>query len=132
MPEKTLRKLLTSISLRIRTLRYGIESKDYFWINDLQPVLIMHPYRHDQEDTDVSQFQNPQGKYLFNDFVTMITRQGSGYANYMWQWKDNLAKIATKTSFINRYTPWGWIIGTGMYVDDVHRDHHGSSQKEQG
>jgi len=108
--------------LRIRTLRYGIEKKDYFWINDMHPNLLMHPYRLDLEGTDVSDFRDPNGKYLFKEFVKVVKQQGAGYVDYMWQWKDNPARIAPKTSFIKGFPPWGWIIGTGMYINDVHAE----------
>ena len=108
--------------LRIRTLRYGKEKKDYFWINDMHPNLIMHPYRPDLEGTDVSGFRDPNGKYLFDEFVQVVKKQGAGYVDYMWQWKDNPKKISPKTSYIKGFPPWGWIIGTGMYIDDVHRE----------
>jgi PAS domain S-box-containing protein/putative nucleotidyltransferase with HDIG domain len=105
--------------LRIRNLRYGPEKKDYFWINDMTPRMIMHPYRTDLEGKDVSTFRDPNGKYLFNEFVEVVRRQGAGYVNYMWQWKDDPVKIAPKMSYIEGFEPWGWIIGTGMYIDDV-------------
>jgi PAS domain S-box-containing protein/putative nucleotidyltransferase with HDIG domain len=105
--------------LRIRTLRYGVEQKDYFWINDMVPNLIMHPYRTDLEGTDVSGFRDPNGKYLFKEFVDLVNRQGGGFVSYMWQWKDNPKKISPKLSYIKGYPSWGWIIGTGMYIDDA-------------
>jgi len=37
----------------------------------------------------------------------------------MWQWKDESQRIAPKISYVKGYTPWGWIVGTGMYIDDV-------------
>ena len=55
-------------------------------------------------------------------FVEMVRRQGAGYVDYMWQWKDNPVKISPKLSYIKGFTPWGWIIGTGMYIDDVHAE----------
>lgn len=108
--------------LRIRTLRYGTDKKDYFWINDMLPRLIMHPYRTDLVGKDVSQFKDPKGKYLFDEFVEVVKRQGAGYVEYMWQWKDNPVKIAPKVSYIKGFEPWGWIIGTGMYINDVHAE----------
>jgi len=108
--------------LRIRSLRYGAEKKDYFWINDLHPNLIMHPYRTDLEGTDVSGFRDPNGKFLFKEFVEVVRKQGAGYVDYMWQWKDNPVKITPKLSFIKGFPPWGWIIGTGMYINDVHAE----------
>ncbi len=107
---------------RIQQLRYGTEQKDYFWINDMHPILIMHPYRPDLEGTDVSNFQDPNGKYLFNEFVEVVRKSGAGYVEYMWQWKDNPVVITAKSSYIKGFTPWGWIIGTGMYIDDVHAE----------
>ncbi len=104
---------------RIRNLRYGPEKKDYFWINDMVPRMIMHPYRSDLEGKDVSSFEDPNGKHLFNDFVEVVRLQGAGYVDYMWQWKDDPVKIAQKMSYIKGFEPWGWIIGTGMYIDDV-------------
>jgi len=105
--------------LRIRTLRYGPEKKDYFWINDMHPNLLMHPYRTDLEGTDVSGFKDPHGKFLFNEFVKVVRQQEAGYVDYMWQWKDNPVKIVPKVSYIKGFPPWGWIIGTGMYIDDI-------------
>ena len=62
--------------LRIHTLRYGEEQKDYFWINDMVPVLIMHPYRSDLEGTDVGGFTDPKGKHLFREFVEVVQDRG--------------------------------------------------------
>lgn len=108
--------------LRIERLRYGVEKKDYFWINDMHPILIMHPYRTDLVGTDVSGFRDPNGKHLFKEFVDVVKKQGAGYVEYMWQWKDNPVKMSPKSSYIKGFEPWGWIIGTGMYIDDVHAE----------
>jgi len=105
---------------RIRKLRYGAEQKDYFWINDMHPRMIMHPYRTDLEGKDISTFKDPNGIFPFVEFVKTVKQQGRGYVNYMWQWKDNPEKISAKSSYVMAFEPWGWIIGTGMYVDDVH------------
>ncbi|MBU0960329.1 MAG: cache domain-containing protein [Proteobacteria bacterium] len=108
--------------LRIHKLRYGPEHKDYFWINDMGPRMIMHPYRTDLEGKDVSDFQDSNGKHLFLEFVRTVQQKGEGYVDYMWQWKDNPTKISPKMSYIKGFEPWGWIIGTGMYIDDIHAE----------
>ncbi len=108
--------------LRIRELRYGPEKKDYFWINDMVPRVIMHPYRTDLVGKDVSAFHDSNGKYLFDEFVKVVQQQGTGYVDYMWQWKDDPEKIAPKMSYVKGFKPWGWVIGTGMYLDDVHAE----------
>ena len=105
--------------LRIGKLRYGPEKKDYFWINDMTPRMIMHPYRTDLNGKDISDFKDPKGKRLFVEFVRMVEKHGAGYVDYMWQWKDESKRIVPKISYVKGYKPWGWIVGTGMYIDDV-------------
>ena len=104
---------------RIRNLRYGPQGKDYFWINDLQPKMIMHPYFPELEGRDLSGFTDPDGKEIFLDFVETVKSRDSGYVKYRWQWKDDPGRIMSKTSYVKLFKPWGWIIGTGIYTGDV-------------
>jgi PAS domain S-box-containing protein/putative nucleotidyltransferase with HDIG domain len=108
--------------LRISELRYGPEQKDYFWINDMEPRMIMHPYRTDLMGKNLSDFQDSHGKFLFVEAVRVVEEQGAGYVDYMWQWKDNPNKISPKVSYVKGYAPWGWIIATGMYIDDIYAE----------
>ena len=103
----------------LRMLRYGPESKDYFWINDMQPRLIMHPYRTDLEGQDIAGFEDPSGKRLFVEFVNVVNARGAGYVDYLWQWMDDPERIVSKISYVKGFKPWNWIIGTGIYVEDV-------------
>jgi methyl-accepting chemotaxis protein len=104
---------------RIKNLRYGQESKDYFWINDFTPKMIMHPYRPDLDGTDLSNYKDPLGKALFVEFVKACREKNEGFVEYMWQWKDDKNKIVPKISYVKAFTPWGWIVGTGFYINDV-------------
>lgn len=103
----------------LRALRYGPEAKDYFWINDMHPRLLMHPYRRDLEGTDISTFADPTGKRLFVECVRTVEANGAGFVDYQWQWKDDPAHIVPKISYVKGFAPWGWIVGTGVYVEDV-------------
>ncbi len=103
----------------LRHLRYGQDSKDYFWINDLGPRMIMHPYRPELEGTDISGYTDPEGKHLFVEFVEVARAQGQGYVGYMWQWMDDPKRVVPKLSYVRYYEPWGWIVGTGIYIEDV-------------
>jgi PAS domain S-box-containing protein len=107
---------------QIRNLRYGPEKKDYFWINDMFPRMVMHPYRSDLDGQDITNFQDPLGKHLFVEFVRVVQKQDAGYVDYMWQWKDDPGKIVPKLSYVKGFEPWHWIIGTGIYIDDVHAE----------
>jgi len=106
---------------RIEYLRYGSEGKDYFWITDLQPEMVMHPYRKDLNGTNLSHFADPSGKLLFVEMVDSATRSayGEGFVEYMWQWKDDSTQVVPKLSFVKLFKPWGWVIGTGIYLQDV-------------
>lgn len=101
------------------SMRYGSDDKDYFWITDFTPVCIMHPYRPDLEGKDLSGFVDPNGTRIFMEFVQKVEEQGEGYVSYMWQWMDDKTRIVPKVSFVKEYKPWGWIIGTGIYLEDV-------------
>jgi len=105
---------------RIEQIRYGNEYKDYFWIIDKQPVMIMHPYRPELTNTDLSNYQDPNGKLLFMEATKIAAEQGEGFIDYMWQWKDDSTRIVPKLSYVKEFKPWGWIVGTGIYLEDVH------------
>lgn len=103
----------------LQKLRYGPEGKDYFWINDLTPVMLMHPYRADLVNQDVSEFQDPAGQRLFATMAALVHAQDSGFVDYQWQWQEDSDRVVPKISYVKGFAPWGWIIGTGLYVEDV-------------
>lgn len=103
----------------IQSLRYGKDGKDYFWIQDLQPQMLMHPYRPDLDGKDVSDFTDPRGVRIFVQFAQIVRQQDEGFVEYVWQWKDDPERMAAKESYVRGFKPWSWVIGTGMYIDDV-------------
>ena len=107
---------------RIEALRYGAESKDYFWIQDMQPRMIMHPYRSDLNGQELIGFTDPRGVPIFVEFADLVHREGEGYIDYVWQWKDDPQRLEPKESYVKGFAPWGWIIGTGLYTDDVNQE----------
>ena len=114
---------------RIRNLRYGPQGKDYFWINDLHPFMIMHPYRPDLEGQDLTEFKDSAGNYPFIAMVQTVMSHHEGYVNYYWQWKDSPEKIVPKISYVKQFDPWNWIIGTGIYLDDISQQINALTQK---
>ncbi len=105
--------------LHVKRIRYGPENKDYMWINDFRPHMVMHPYATHLDNKDLSSYKDKKGKYLFVEFVKICKAQGSGFVDYYWQWKDNKKKIVPKISYVKAFKPWKWIIGTGIYIEDV-------------
>jgi len=109
-------------ALQVAQLRYGAEGKDYFWIQDCTPTMIMHPYRLDLNGKDLSGFTDKRGVYIFKEFVDIVEAHGDGYAQYVWQWMDNPERIEPKESYVRIFKPWNWIVGTGIYMHDVQRE----------
>jgi methyl-accepting chemotaxis protein len=100
----------------IRKLRY--DGQEYFWINDQTPVMVMHPTNPKLEGQNLSGFKDPDGKALFNEMVAITKRQGAGQVDYRWP-KPGSEDPVPKVSYVQLFQPWGWIIGSGVYVDDV-------------
>lgn len=109
---------------RVRALRYGREGKDYFWLQDLTPRMLMHPYRRDLEGQNLSDFKDPRGVHIFTVFADKVRQDREGYVGYVWQWKDDPARLEAKESYIRLFEPWGWVIGTGLYIHDVVAEIH--------
>ncbi len=103
----------------ISKIRYGETLKDYFWISDLYPRMIIHPYRPDLNGTDLTSYLDSNGKQIFVEFVKSVSRSGESYVDYMWQWNDDSTRNVPKLSYVKLFKPWGWIIGTGIYIEDV-------------
>ncbi len=103
----------------INAIRYGDDLKDYFWITDRHPVMIAHPYRPDLEGQDLTDFHDSGGKAIFVEFVQAVAANGESYVEYMWQWNDDSTRIVPKLSYVRLFEPWGWVIGTGIYIEDV-------------
>lgn len=106
----------------INGLRYGNDMKDYFWICDMTPKMIAHPYRPELNGKDMSTFIDANNKKMFLEFVNVVKEQKEGYVEYYWQWKDDPNKIVPKLSYVKEFAPWQWIIGTGIYLEDVEQD----------
>ncbi len=106
-------------SSQIEHMRYN--EKDYFWINDLQPAMIMHPYKPELNGKDLSGSKDPNGKHLFVEFAKVSKESGGGFVDYMWP-KPGMDKPVAKVSYVKLFKPWGWIVGSGIYTDNVQSD----------
>ncbi|MDP3290288.1 MAG: cache domain-containing protein, partial [Methyloversatilis sp.] len=100
----------------LRTLRYNGE--DYFWINDFGPRMVMHPTKPELEGKDLGGSKDPNGKALFLEMVAVAKADGAGFVDYMWPRPGSTDPVA-KVSYVRAFAPWGWIVGSGIYVDEV-------------
>lgn len=103
----------------IRTMRYA--EKEYFWINDLDAVMIMHPIKRELDGKDMTDFKDPDGKYMFREFVSRTRTGGSGFVDYKWP-KPGAQEPVDKKSYVKLFKQWGWVVGSGVYIDDLQKD----------
>ncbi|MCP4994877.1 MAG: methyl-accepting chemotaxis protein [Gammaproteobacteria bacterium] len=100
----------------IEALRY--DETNYFWINDMHHKMVMHPIKPKLNGKDLSDLKDPSGKKLFVAFVDTVKSQGAGHVLYLWP-KPGSEDPQQKISYVKGFKPWGWIIGSGIYVDDI-------------
>ncbi len=101
---------------RVEALRY--DGNQYFFINDLTPRMVMHPYKPELNGEDLRTLEDANGEYPFVKMVRVARSEGGGFVDYLWP-KPGAEEAAPKISFVKHYEPWGWVIGSGIYVDDV-------------
>ncbi|MFY9178223.1 MAG: methyl-accepting chemotaxis protein, partial [Venatoribacter sp.] len=101
----------------IGKLRY--RGQEYFWINDTHPTMIMHPINAKLDNQDLSDYKDPNGFKLFVNMVQVSSAHAEGgYVHYQWP-KPGAEKPVDKVSYVRLFKPWNWIVGTGLYLDDV-------------
>jgi methyl-accepting chemotaxis protein len=106
----------TAAKNEIRGLRY--DKVEYFWINDMSPKMVMHPIKPELDGKELGEMKDPAGNRLFVGFVDVVKSKGAGFYSYLWP-KPGFEKPVSKISYVKGFAPWGWIIGTGIYLDDV-------------
>ncbi len=99
----------------LEALRYG--SGDYFWVNDMTPTMVSHPNRS-LIGKSMAEFKDPSGKKLFMEFVAAVKAEGAGFVPYLWP-KPGQQEPVRKISYVKGFAPWGWVVGSGIYIDDV-------------
>jgi methyl-accepting chemotaxis protein len=102
----------------IGSLRFGKNADDYFWINDMHSIMIMHPIKPELEGKDLSDFKDPNGKLIFKEMIKVCQESQEGFVEYLWP-KPGFDKPVPKLSYVKLFDKWNWIVGTGIYLDDI-------------
>ena len=100
----------------VNDARYA--GKEYFWINDMDVRLITHPFKPELNGKDVSGVKDPDGNAVFVRFVDTVKKDGAGYLSYLWP-KPGMEQPVEKVSYVTGFKPWGWVIGSGLYMDEL-------------
>ncbi len=100
----------------IKGLRYS--EVEYFWVNDYDGLMLMHSAKPELDQTNVLQMADPDGKFIFQEFVKIAKASGEGVVKYQWP-KPGKDSAQPKISYVKGFKDWNWIVGTGVYVDDL-------------
>lgn len=100
----------------IERLRY--DGSEYLWVNDVEHIMLMHPIKPALNGKNLYELKDPHGTYLFREFVSAVKNDGSGFVEYYWP-KPGSEEPVHKVSYVVGFKPWGWVIGSGLYTDDV-------------
>lgn len=101
----------------IKEIRYG--GNEYFWINDYQSNMVMHSVSPKLDGKNLASLEDQNGKRIFEAFVDVVkANNGAGFVDYLWP-KPGQEKPVEKISYVKGFEQWQWILGSGIYLDDV-------------
>ena len=113
----------------ISGMRYG--DQDYFWITDLDLKMVMNPMAPELVGRDVSELKQ-NGKLVVSSdtntplyaAITRMCLESPTHDGFIWyEWPDPNAadRWVRKLSYVHLFEPWGWIVGTGVYMDKLNQ-----------
>ncbi|MBR9971743.1 cache domain-containing protein [Magnetospirillum sp. J10] len=100
----------------IKAMRY--DGTEYVWINSLDGLMVMHPTNPKLEGQELFGLKDPTGKLFFKEMVDVVRAKGEGVVEYMWP-KPGSDQPVPKVSYVKGVPGWNWLLGSGVYVDDV-------------
>lgn len=103
----------------IESMRY--DTDNYFWVQDDQPKMIMHPFKPSLNGQDLSGFADANGTRLFAEMAAITQRSGEGFVPYVWP-LPGMDDPVPKISFVKRFAPWQWTVGSGIYLTRLDED----------
>tara|TARA_B100001971_G_scaffold188663_1_gene190144 strand:+ start:527 stop:2161 length:1635 start_codon:yes stop_codon:yes gene_type:complete len=98
----------------LAAVRYS--GNEYYWVNDMNNIMIMHPLAPQTVGTDLTTMRNTEGVNVISEMVQLARTKGTASFEYSWPKpgeEDGSAKIAA----FKHFKPWDYMIGTGIYVD---------------
>jgi len=99
----------------LEAMEYGDDG--YFFVYDMHGTVLMHPRQRDLVGKDLSGLRDPQGNATIQQLLARA-RAGGGFVEYMWR-RPSTGKVAPKLGYVTEIAQWNWMIGTGLYRDDI-------------
>lgn len=100
----------------LRGMRYGDDDSGYFWIDDTDYNLVMHPILQDQEGTNRKDLTDKNGVKIIQE-IMKVAKTG-GYNEFYFTKSDGKT-VAPKVAYSQEFSAWNWVITTGVYSDDI-------------
>jgi len=113
--KRTLVQAQADAQKEIGQLKY--HGDEYFWISDLETKILVHP-KSELIGKNQTETKDPNGKKLFVECVNVCKDKGEGVVDYMWAKPGSTAPVP-KITYVKLMKEWGWVVGSGIYVDDV-------------
>ncbi len=102
----------------IESVRYGLNG--YVWVHDTNHRLLAHPFRQESIGNDDTNNTDATGALIFQQFIkTALQDPRGGFVEYYWA-RPLFGAPAKKIGFLKLEPEYGWVIGTGVYVDDIY------------
>ncbi len=112
----TLEQAQEQAASAIGSLRY--ENGNYFWIQNTNLEMVMHPIKPDLIGKDLSGIKDTEGKFLFVAMDDIARAEGEGVVPYMWP-EVGGTKPVRKIGYVKGFSEWNWIVGSGVYTTDI-------------
>ncbi len=101
----------------LKALRY--DGEQYYWVNDMDAMMLMHPTAPKLVGTSLRTLKDAHGNFIFADMIEVVKKDGAGH--YTYYWPPDSSSPKPKVSYVAGFKPWGWIIGSGVFVEDVEK-----------
>ena len=103
----------------IRAMRYRDDQSGYFWIDDTDYILVMHPILTEQEGNNRYDLEDQDGVMIVQSIMKVCQSPDKGGYNQFAFTKADGVTVAPKVAYSEIFEPWGWAVSTGNYVDDM-------------
>ena len=105
----------------IKEMRFGENKANYFFVMDEDGMVYVHPQRPALEKKVQLALENPAGRKIVKEIIEKAKKKEQGFISYKWYKNGNREEVGQKLTYISRIPEWKWIVGTGMFVDDIRR-----------
>lgn len=106
----------------IRSMRYREDGSGYFWIDDTDYNLVMHPILTDQEGSNRLELKDQNGVFIIKEIMKTVQQEEAGGFNEFYFTKADGVTVAPKLAYSGLFEPWNWVVSTGNYIDDMQKE----------